>query len=311
MKTTTTWLVVLLTMSTLAFAQKTADTQAIKGQCGCHQVTFEYAETFSSDPNYKFHDRKKTKGLEWVFVDEESKDKLVLMHLLVIDSNTVIKHWREDWLFENTDLLAYQQGSDWKSVQLPKNQVKGQWTQKVFEVNDAPRYEGSASWFHRDGQHVWTNTSDAPLPRREYTTRSDYNVLRRQNRIHLTPTGYIHEQDNDKVLRTETGDKVLVQEKGLNAYTRVDNSKCAIAKTWWEQHRAFWLDVRAVWQEIFDRKTGVSLKTEKVENKSLFQAFDELSAMSERKKWDSGTNREKIRTTLAKYLNNKPLVGLR
>jgi hypothetical protein len=158
---------------------------------------------------------------------------------------------------------------------------------------------------------VWTNTSDAPLPRREYTTRSDYNVLRRQNRIHLTPTGYIHEQDNDKVLRTETGDKVLVQEKGLNNYTRVDNSKCAIAKTWWEQHRAFWLDVRAVWQEVFDRKTGVSLKTEKVENKSLFQAFDELSAMSERKKWDSGTNREKIRTMLAKYLNDKPLIGLK
>ena len=300
-------LFLILGIGGVVLAQKSADIQAIKGQCGCQQVTFEYAETFSPDPNYKFHDRKKTGGLEWVFVDEDSKDKIVLVHLLVIDDKTVIKHWREDWSYENTDLLAYQQASDWKSTQLAKNQVKGQWTQKVFEVNDAPRYEGSASWFHKDGQHTWANTADAPLPRREYTTRSDYNVLRRFNRIHVTPAGYLHEQDNDKVVRSESGEKVLAKEKGMNDYVRVDESKCAIAKIWWEKHRAFWIDVRAVWQEAFDRKQGISLKTDKVDNKTLFQAFDELSAMSDRKKWDSATNREKVREMLQKYLNNKEI----
>lgn len=111
---------VLMTLSIVANAQKSEDIKAIKGQCGCFDVKFGYAETFAPDKDYKFHERYLTGGREWVFVDEESKDKLVLMHLLVIGDTMVIKHWREDWVYENTDLLAYDKGTKWNPLILPK-----------------------------------------------------------------------------------------------------------------------------------------------------------------------------------------------
>ena len=39
--------ILLLASFGAAFAQKSADVAAIKGQCGCHEVKFDYAETFS------------------------------------------------------------------------------------------------------------------------------------------------------------------------------------------------------------------------------------------------------------------------
>ena len=40
----------------------TADKQAIDKLCGCFEVDFKYAETFSPNPDYKFHDREKIGG---------------------------------------------------------------------------------------------------------------------------------------------------------------------------------------------------------------------------------------------------------
>lgn len=157
-----------------AFAQPSPSPQdiaAIKGQCGCHTVDFKYVETFSPDKAYQFKDRYTAKGVEWVFVDEErgrdaapptgKPGKLVIQHLLVASDTMVIKHWREDWTFQNTSLLAFDQNASWKRVNLPVEQAKGQWTQQVFEVDDSPRYEarppgfmptggttGKAPWMH-------------------------------------------------------------------------------------------------------------------------------------------------------------------
>lgn len=289
-----------------ANAQKTADIEAIKGQCGCQEVTFQYAETFSPQKDYKFQERYHAKGLEWIAVDEESKDKLVLVHLLVINDKTVIKHWREDWEYENANVLAYQKNKDWKSVKLPSSQVKGQWTQKVFEVDDSPRYEGTASWFHKDGKHVWANVTDAPLPRREYSKRSDYQVMRRNNRIHVTKEGYLHEQDNDKIIRTEKGDELLAQEKGLNDYRKVDESKCDVAKRWWAKHRSYWGEVRAVWTELIAQNKGISLTDEKVEGKSLGQMLENLSYRS-----DNPATRQEIKATILKFVKNPEAYSMR
>lgn len=295
-----------------AFAQKVAppkaDVQAIKGQCGCQAVTFKYAETFSPNPEYQFKDRKQLGGLEWVFVDEETPTKLVLMHLLVINDSTVIKHWREDWEFQNTSLLAFDQEGTWKHKTLPAAAVKGQWTQKVFEVDDSPRYEGSATWAHVDGRHVWENTTDAPLPRREYTTRQDYNVLRRTNRLVVTEKGYLHDQDNAKVLRSAEGERVLVYEKGINDYRRVPDAACTTAQTWWTKQRPFWTDVRAVWGELIAQKKGIQLK-KKVDDQVLGQRLGELAAAYQKTPKASATNRADIRAVIEKYLVVPELVG--
>lgn len=303
--------IVLMGVSILANAQKSEDIKAIKGQCGCFDIKFSYAETFAPEKNYQFHDRYLTGGREWVFVDEESKDKLVLMHLLVINDTLVIKHWREDWQYENTDLLAFDKGMTWKATQLPKNQVKGQWTQSVFEVNDMPRYEGTASWIHKDGKHLWANITDAPLPRREYTKRSDYQVLRRNNRIHVTPAGYLHEQDNDKVIRDASGDKLLAQEKGLNDYQKIDDAKCKLATEFWAKNREYWVDVRTVWGQLIAQNKGISLKAKSDEGKMLWKELDDLVESFKEKGEKNVTKRQTaIRFVISKYLNNSELYSL-
>lgn len=255
----------VITVTTQSQSKKEQDKNAIKKMCGCYEVSFNFAETFqySKDENYKASDKKHSKGLEWVELVEEDKNKLVLQHLLIVgkdDKKSIVKHWRQDWLYENTELYVYEANNKWKFQELPKNAVKGQWTQKVFQVDDSPRYEGSATWIHVDGKSFWENTTDAPLPRREYTVRNDYNVTVRTNKHEITDFGWIHDQDNDKVLRENGKDELLAQEKGLNTYTKVDDSKCKVAQDWWKNNQENWKIVRAKWDNIFDRKSDLHLK---------------------------------------------------
>lgn len=276
-------LVTLLAVFTLTFLyngnaqnKKKQDQKAIKSMCGCYEVSFNFAETFqySKDSTYQASAVKHDGGLEWVELLKDADNKIVMQHLLIVgpaDRQHVIKHWRQDWLFENTNLYTYHADNKWNFVSLPKDQVKGQWTQKVFQVDDSPRYEGSASWVHVDGKSYWENTTDAPLPRREYTKRSDYNVTVRTNKHEITKTGWIHDQDNDKVIRKDGKDDiVLAQEKGLNIYTKVDDSKCKAAQDWWKINSQPWKLVRAKWDQVFNRKVNLALE-EKVEDKALYE----------------------------------------
>lgn len=195
-----------------AQTKKEKDIASIKSMCGCYEVSFNFAETFgySKDKDYKPSEVMQTKPLlEWVkLLDESTDDKIQLQHLLIVNTpkkTELVKHWRQDWLYENTDLYVYDGLYDgvheWKFVQKSPSEVKGQWTQKVYEVDDSPRYEGTATWVHVDGKNYWENSTDAPLPRREYTKRSDYNVTQRQNRHEIVENGWIHDQNNAKTIR--------------------------------------------------------------------------------------------------------------
>lgn len=267
--------ILLCLTSAIGYAQKakkSADVAAIKSMCGCFEITFEFAETFSPDTAYRFHENYRASGLEWVVLDEETPERLVLQHLLIINDSTVIKHWRQDWLYENTELFRYDRDQRWVRTRLPKSSVRGQWTQKVFQVDDSPRYEGTASWVHVDGRHFWESRADAPLPRREFTKRGDYNVLARGNRHEITAQGWLHEQNNDKVVRTDAGDRLLAQERGWNPYVRVPDSRCQAAKSWWSQHRDFWTAVRKAWTQVFDENEQLTLR-KKVAGKTLWEAL--------------------------------------
>lgn len=256
--------------------KKEQDKEAIKKMCGCYEVNFDFAETFeySKDSAYTPSKVKHDRGLEWVELVEDTNDKIAMQHLLIVgrpDKQSVIKHWRQDWLFENTVLYMYNMDNNWDYIELPKEQVKGQWTQKVFQVDDSPRYEGSATWVHVDGKSFWENTTDAPLPRREYTKRNDYNVTVRTNKHAITKDGWIHDQDNDKVIR-EKGkeDVILAQEKGLNTYKKVDDSKCKAAIEYWSKNMKDWAVVRAKWEDVFAKQTDLKLKR-KVDGKPLYK----------------------------------------
>ncbi len=266
--------------TTQVCAQPKQEQDAIKSLCGCYEVDFRYAETFAPDTAYKFHPRYHTGGLEWVVAEESGEHKMILQHLLVADDDFVIKHWREDWEFEQNNQWQFVHDAHWKKVNLDKVAVTGQWTQTVWEVDDAPRYQGSSRWIAVNGQHYWENTTDAPLPRREYTKRNDYNVMQRTNRVLITNTGWVHEQDNKKIIRTDgRGDQLLAEEKGYNIYTKVADSKCSAATAWWEKHRQFWITVRSTWDEILSNRSDIVLVS-KVNGLLLYEQLDDLEKLS-------------------------------
>jgi hypothetical protein len=89
-------------MHNLKFEQ---DRLAIKSLAGYYKVTFNYAETFAPDTAYKFHPRYHSWGYEWAIVVEDSPKKIAIQHLLVVGDSMVIKHWREDWVYEQPTIL--------------------------------------------------------------------------------------------------------------------------------------------------------------------------------------------------------------
>jgi hypothetical protein len=269
-------LILLISISINAQSKKSKDQNAIKEMCGCFEVTFNFSETFnySKDSTYKPSKTKIDKGLEWAGLVEDEKNKISIQHILQVGNPAkpmIIKHWRQDWLFQNSDFYNFNGDNNWIFEQREKKDVKKQWTQKVYQVDDSPRYEGSGTWVHVDGKSYWENTTTAPLPRREYTKRSDYNITLRGNRHEITKYGWVHDQDNSKVIR-EIGkeDFVLANEKGYNTYVKVDDSRCKAASDWWKANNNKWQFVRNKWDEIFSRNTNLSLET-KVDNMPLYK----------------------------------------
>lgn len=272
-------LLFILFLSVSTYAQKTEDEKAIKAMCGCYEIKFNFAETFKypkDTANYKASKVKHETALEWAELIEDEPGKKSIQHLLIVGKGMIVKHWRQDWLFENTKFYDYNGFEDWKFKILPKYKVKGQWTQKVYEVDDKPRYEGSATWIHADGRHYWENTTNAPLPRREYTQRSDYNITKRTNVHEIVKNGWIHDQDNDKIIRDEKGnDYLLAQEKGHNTYTKVDDSKCESAQKWWKENKDFWKKVRKKWDIEFAKNKDIKLLAE-LDGKPLYMHLQKL-----------------------------------
>ena len=274
-------LLFFVAFSATAQSKKEQDQAAIKKMCGCYEVTFNFAETFnySQDSLYKPSKTKIDKGLEWAQLVEDTDNKISIQHLLQVGSPEkpyIVKHWRQDWLFQNKDFYMFDGDNKWDFETKTEDEVEGQWTQKVYQVDDSPRYEGSATWVHVDGKSFWENTTTAPLPRREYTKRSDYNVTLRGNRHEITEYGWLHDQDNAKVIRVEGKEDVtLANEKGYNTYVKVEDSRCQGAIDWWKEHDEKWATVRAKWSEVYNRNKDLHLE-DKVDNKVLFKhLFDE------------------------------------
>ncbi|WP_034045916.1 DUF6607 family protein [Wocania ichthyoenteri] len=296
MKRLTLLPLLILIFSVIGQAQnkKEQDQNAIKDMCGCYEIKFKYAETFSPDIAYEKAYDYRASALEWAELVTDKDDEITIQHLLVVNDTMVIKHWRQDWEFENQNVFNYEAKNTWSVNEFSEENVKGQWAQKVYQVDDSPRYSGSATWVHVDGKHFWENKTDAPLPRREYSKRSDYNIMARGNTVKLTDYGWLHEQDNDKIIR-ETGkeDVLLVQEKGYNVYKKVADEKCKLARNWWKENDEIWKKVRQEWDKVFAENKEVKLK-EKVDDKRLYQHLFTL---------DNKASNKDIRAIINKFLN--------
>ena len=285
---------ILFSLSLNTFAQKDGKTNIDK-LCGCFEVGFKYAETFSPDKNYKFHDREVISDVtELAIPIINTTTKVVIQHLLVINDTTIVKHWREDWTYENPEIWIFKGNGIWEKKKISSSEVKGKWTQTVWEVSDAPRYQGVSIWQNVNGHIIWENTTDAPLPRREYSRRSDYNILERTNRLVLLQNGYNHVQDNIKIARTSSGDSIRAEEKGLNSYRYLPLTKCDPANKYWNDYSAFWLRVEAFWEKYTKEHSTIQLVESLGKGKSLNNRLFKLS-----EQWKSGTIKDDLDKTIS------------
>ena len=236
------------------FAQdkKQQDRTSILAMQGCYKVEFRYAEVFATDTAYEFPKRKYDWAYEWIVPIQSDENELSLQHLLTVNDTQVVKHWRQDWMYENTHSNYYWKDAQWNFKSWKKDEVKGQWSQRVSQVDDSPRYIGSGSWVHVDGKHYWVSESPAPLPRREKKAkRKDYNVLLRTNHQEITDYGWLHKQENRKMVRDDKGNMEMIAfETGWNTYTKVEENHCQPAIAYWEKTNKFWSVVRAEWELI-------------------------------------------------------------
>lgn len=272
-------------------SKKEQDRQAIRALAGCYTVTFNFAETFAEQPDYVYRDRYFEQAKEYAFIIEETEDKIAIQHILYATDTALIKHWRQDWVYENREVLTFVRNHEWTTRRLPAEQVKGTWTQKVYQVDDTPRYEGFGTWVHVDGRHFWQSFAEAPIPRRDSQVRSDYNLLRRGSHVEVFADGsWVIDQDNKKLIRDAGGnDTLLCQEKGIERFTpnAFDPQK---AVNFWEARKAFWADVRAAWDHVIATSAHIRVQ----EHKKLYQGQFRLAERFAGDKYDAAAAKEAI-----------------
>lgn len=273
-----------------------SDKQAIRSQCGCFEVTYQFAETFPLAPGYKPKPPKGIGGLEWIEVDGERPDAVYLQHILVVPGGA-LKHWRQEWTYQPEYLFDFKGDGVWQKRRLSPEAARGQWVQRVYEVDDSPRYEGLGPWIRTGGKTYWESEAWSPLPRREFTTRSDYNVLVRRNRQQLTESGWVHEQDNRKLVVKGDKQTPLVLEKGLNTYRRVPDARCQEARRWWQENKATWHQVQDVWHDLYRQSERIHLRREK----NGVPLWQRLFSLTERKTSDQANLKAEVRQAIRDY----------
>ncbi|MGH8447429.1 MAG: DUF6607 family protein [Solimonas sp.] len=240
-----------------------ADRRAILAMLGEYDVDFDFQETVVLKPDYETHPAEHTAAHEVVILVSDDAQGIVLQHLLVVGKGMVVKHWRQDWRFEAKQRLEFSEDQTWRLRDIPAAVTRGAWTQCVYEVSDAPRYCGTGRWEYRGKAATWTSDRVfRPLPRREYTTRKDYNALEVVNRHTITPEGWTHEQDNTKLIRDgSTVREEVVREFGFNDYRHTTKTDFKPAYAYWDATRSFWAGVRARWQQAVVAHGGIRLLT--------------------------------------------------
>ncbi|MFT4255460.1 MAG: hypothetical protein QM599_00605 [Pseudoxanthomonas sp.] len=273
-----------------ADADPARDRAAILAMQGEHQVDFAFDETVLLQPGYERAPAMRSGGDEVVIVVEDTPTKIVLQHILVdAKSGHVTKHWRQDWVYEAPSRFEFTADQTWTVRALSPQETRGAWTQCVFEVSDAPRYCGTGRWDYADGAPTWTSDASwRPLPRREYTRRSDYNALQVVNRHTLVPGGWTHEQFNTKILRKPDGSRTAIaREFGFDDYRKTDEADFKPAYDYWKATQDFWAQVRARWDGFLSRPPGLHLKTKLDGMAMIMPLFEQADAAVEGKAVDA------------------------
>ena len=229
------------------------DRQSILAMTGDYKVTFDFIETVPFVQGYELKERKLSGGNEIVRVVEDTGDFISLQHILIVgpeDSPIVVKHWRQDWQYQPEQVLTFVGGNAWEWRDVPASEREEAWSQTVYQVDDAPRYGAVGDWTYDDGIAEWTPPAEwRPLPRRDMTTRDDYHAVDAVNRHTITPDGWVHEQDNSKLILSGAP-QALVREIGVNTYRRSSDFDVAVGDAYWSATEDYWAGVRDEWAMI-------------------------------------------------------------
>ena len=259
------------------------DRLAILAMSGEHKVNFDFMETMGFQDNYVPQKPYQSWGTEFVIVVENEKDFISLQHIMVmyfeqedgtISEPMVVKHWRQDWKYQDRVINNYVGNNSWEQQAIPYSERKGTWSQSVFQVDDSPRYEGYGEWKHFKNSSSWTSKeTNRPLPRRESTIRSDYDIVIGTNIHTITPNGWVHEQNNNKA---RLDNEIIAKEIGIARYQRINNFDWAAGKIYWKNTEVFWKKVREVWSQKLENSKNIKVIKE-IDNEMLFAKLFSLA----------------------------------
>ena len=238
------------------------DRAAILAMAGDFSVTFDFRETVPLKAGYKVKDAYVTHAQEVVRVIEDRGDFISMQHILLVggEEKFPIKHWRQDWHYQPTSITRYVGGNSWDNIDLDAEDVRGQWAQFVYQVDDGPRYAGLGKWRYNSGFPEWSSDpSWRPLPRRDATKRTDYHAIEAVNRHAITPDGWVHEQDNTKLVLVGDAPTALVREVGVNTYVKANDLQSGVAMAYWDKTKDLWKAVRAEWTRLEKETPGFGL----------------------------------------------------
>lgn len=267
-------------ISSFAGSPPEKDRAAILAMAGEFEVTFQFEETVPLQEDYQLTKPYHEDANEIVIVIEDSGDRIVLQHILTTgNGQRVVKHWKQIWTWQDTRLTEFQGLQKWKIRQISPEKAMGKWSQQVTQVDDSPRYESLGKWRHEGGHSRWeSGPTNRPLPRREHTKRSDYQVLLGVNRHALTPYGWVHGQDNLKQVLKSSGkvSHYIARERGLNFYDRTTDHDFAVPREYWEAPREFWAKVSRYWERTERDRSEFEILKE-VEGESLVRVLFEVA----------------------------------
>lgn len=236
------------------------DRAAIRALAGEYRITFDFQETIALRPKQPLTAPYHSWATERIFVIADTPARITLQHQLVMrfaahpGQAMVVKHWRQDWTWQDGDLLRYQGLGVWRREQREAAEVAGCWSQAVYGVGDEPRYETVGRWRHDGQSSEWISDRHLrPLPRREYSVRKDYHALDGSHRIVITPGGWVLWQENRKLPLAAPGqpaaDGPLAIEIGCERYERLAGFDWQPGIDEWKAQEAAWVQLRAAWDE--------------------------------------------------------------
>jgi uncharacterized protein DUF6607 len=293
------------------------DRRAILAMAGEFRTSFDFLEIAGFRAGFAPDRPYQSWATERVFVLEDRGRFVSLQHLLVmqfvgddgrVEGPFVTKHWRQDWRYEDPELLVYRGRNTWSTERLSARDVRGTWSQAVFQVDDSPRYESYGRWEHFGNLSTWRSaTTWRPLPRREFSVRNDYQVLIGTNRHTITPTGWIQEEENLKVALDDAGkpvagEPVLAREIGLNRYERLADLDVSAGDRYRARTEPFWGAVRSAWADLVRERHCFTLRAAPDQGKLFVPLFEYAERLADGAPWDPVAGRAFARDTVRGYL---------